>query len=184
MPRRLALAVTPLLLAAALVGCSEQTRIPPAEPPAAQAPLFASDEEALAAATAAYEEYLAVSNAVTSDPNASLSELEALTTQDYFLELEVGVEQLRSQGLRSVGTSRSSTIVLQQFEQSPGYALVTIYVCLDVTDARLVDADGKDVTPGDRDNLVELEVSLLSEDSQQSLVVADSESWPGGNICE
>ena len=48
MPRRPLALVAPLLVLA-LVGCTPTTVIPPAGPPSEEAPLFASDEEALAA---------------------------------------------------------------------------------------------------------------------------------------
>jgi len=97
MPRRLTLAVAPLLLALALAGCTESTRLPPPEPPAAGEPLFASDEEALAAATAAYEEYLEVSNAVFREPPRNLAPLAEFVTER-FLENEKPIASIATSG--------------------------------------------------------------------------------------
>lgn len=68
-PRRLtSLALAPAAaLLVALVGCSGTPEIPDADPAPSAPPLFATEEEALEAATAVYEEYLAVSNQVLAD---------------------------------------------------------------------------------------------------------------------
>lgn len=184
MPRPLALAlVPPMLLAAALGGCTPSTRLPPPEPSAAGEPLFASDEEALAAATAAYDEYLAVSNAVTGDPSVDLAELSPLTTSEYFLEVSEAVSALRRDGLRTVGSTRIQDVTLQQWVQGLEGAEVAIYVCLDVSGALLVDPEGRDVTPADRSELVPLEVTLVAESSASELLIARSDSWPQGDVC-
>ena len=184
MPRRLTLAVAPLLLALALAGCTESTRLPPPEPPAAGEPLFASDEEALAAATAAYEEYLAVSNAVTGDPQSSIAQLESKTTPTYFESVSDSVSQLREQGLKSSGTTEIAKVALQQHSESESEVLVVLYLCLDVSGTRLIDSGGNDVTPVDRRDLVPLEVTFVSEVSVPNLLLDESEVWPEGAICD
>ncbi|MGV3731832.1 MAG: hypothetical protein ACO1N6_00345 [Microcella sp.] len=185
MPRPLALALVPLLLlAAALTGCTQPTRLPPPEPSASGEPLFASDEEALAAATAAYKEYLAVSNAVTANPSVDMAELSPLTTSEYYREVSEAVSVLRRDGLRTVGSTRIQGVVLQQWAHTGEGAEVAIYVCLDVSGALLLDAEGQDVTPSDRSELVPLEVTLVSQAASGGLLVARSDSWPQGDVCD
>jgi len=62
-------------LVAGLTACTETARIPDAEPSPTATPLFASDEEALAAAVAAYEEFLTVLDGLLQGSNQDASEL-------------------------------------------------------------------------------------------------------------
>ncbi len=183
MPRRLTLAVAPLLLALALAGCTESTRLPPPEPPAAGEPLFASDEEALAAATAAYEEYLEVSNAVFREPPRDLSLLETVATEQFIREERALADLLDSNGWVIQGRSELLGVQLQQwFQDSAESSTLTIYACLDVSSTRIVDQDGADVTPAERASKVTLEVELTG-DSPEDLLINRSELWQDSIVC-
>lgn len=187
MPRRPALVVAPLtllvLLTATLAGCAEPTRLPPPEPSAA-APLFASDEEALAAATAAYEEYLAVSNAVFREPPRDLKPLSEVVT-DRFLEGEIPVAaQFDENGwVVAGGTQLTGTRLQQWFADATGQSTVIFYACVDVTEARILDRNGLDVTPSERPSEVTLEVELVGE-GPESLLVDRSELWEQQDTCD
>ena len=186
MSRRRHLVALPLaLMVSALVACTDVPRIPPPEPPASSEPLFASDEEALEAATAAYEEYLAVSGAVTSQSELSATGVEPFVTSDYLGEFDLALDQLRENGLRTEGLSRLARAELQQyFEDSAGVTIV-IYVCLDVSGVRVLNEDGQDLTPPDRSTLVDLEISLSSAPEEpEKLLLASSESWEAGAVCD
>lgn len=184
MPRRHALAVVPLIvLVAALVGCSGETRIPPPEPSSAVEPLFASDEEALEAATAAYEEYLAVSYGIASEPPFELDELKPLTTQDYLVREADFFEMLEAQGWQITGSPVVESSILQQwYVDSDEGLVVALYICLDVTDTRVLDNQGIDVTPADRPNRTSLEVEFV-EGNAGTLVLDRSEAWSGDSVC-
>lgn len=184
MPRQPALAVVPLLvIAATLVGCAEPTRLPPPEPSAAEAPLFSSDEEALAAATAAYEEYLAVSNLVFSEPPRDLSPLSDITTPE-FLENERELAHLLNEnGWTISGGSQLVGVELQQwFGDRLNSVTLLIYACVDVSESRILDLDGADVTPADRSEAVTLEVEMVG-DSEGDLRVSRSELWANSQTC-
>lgn len=188
MPRRHALAVVPLVvLVAALVGCSGATRIPPPEPSSSIEPLFASDEEALEAATEAYEEYLVASNAVTASADLDVEPIEGLVTAEY-LENEIpALDAFSEGGFRSSGETRLVSSELQQvFVDEDGRSTVVVYVCLDVSGIRLVDATGSDVTPEDRASFVGLEVELTTDEvpGGPGLLVNRSDQWTGSGICD
>ena len=187
MSRRRALAVVPLVvIVAALVGCADATRIPPPEPSSAIEPLFASDEEALEAATEAYEQYLVASSSVTASADLSVEPIEDLVTAAY-LDREIPALGAYSDGgFRSVGSTRLLSSELQQFfEDGSGQSTVIIYVCLDVSGIRLVDESGADVTPTDRANVVGLEVEMItgSDETGSLLLVNRSEQWAGAALC-
>lgn len=186
MTRRLALVVLPLvLLVAPLVACTESARIPPAEPPSAIEPLFASDAEALAAATEAYEQYLAVSNAASATPSEVPTTLKTLVSDDYFAELQDSLESLADKGLRTQGQSQVAGVALQQYVEFHSTALIVLYVCLDVSQVEVLDAQGQLVTPADRDSLVDLEVDVVAlKQGADAILITGSEVWSEGSVCE
>ena len=185
MLRRPALVGLAIALVAPLAACTQATRLPEAEPSSEIAPLFASDEEALAAATAAYEEYLVASSKASSSPDSDRDALRALTTPLYFEELSQAIDGLHAMQQRTEGLTRLASSTLQQsFEEPGGIATVIMYVCIDVSPVRVVDFSGVDLTPSDREVLVSLEVEMLADrESPPQLRVARSESWAGGDQC-
>jgi hypothetical protein len=184
MSRRHPLAVVPLVvLVAALVGCSGATRIPPPEPSSAVEPLFASDEEALEAATQAYEEYLAVSYRIASKPPFVLDDLMTVTTDEYLEREKAFFETLRAEGWTLEGSSTIASADLQQwYLESNGMSVVVAYVCLDVSNVRVLDTEGNDVTPAERPDQTALEIEFV-EGNTGMLVLNRSEAWSGASIC-
>jgi hypothetical protein len=187
MHRRLLLVALSLtLLTASLAACAGSTRIPSPPPPAAEAPLFATDEEALEAATVAYEKYLAVSGAVTSSESLDTSQLSALVTDGYLAQEEAALQEFVARGLRTDGESRLESVFLQQhFENEMGISVILIYACVDVSGVAVLDGAGTDVTPLDRVAVSQLEVELVSADeSPPRLLINRSQSWMDSSVCE
>lgn len=178
MPRPLALALVPLLLlAAALTGCTQPTRLPPPEPSASGEPLFASDEEALAAATAAYEEYLAVVDGALSDPTQSV-DFGSLTDGDALAELEGSRKEFVEQGYRLEGSRVVGGAELQQLFELEGVTTVVAYFCEDVSEVTLLDRNGGSLTTEDRPRFSIFETSIEFEASD--FKVTQRQFW--GNV--
>jgi hypothetical protein len=183
--RPILVALSLTLLAASLGACAESASIPSPPPPAAEAPLFATDEEALEAATVAYAEYLIASGAVTSEPAASPANVTPLVTAEYLEDFSRSLSSVREAGLTTEGSTTLVSAQLQQhFEDLTGTTVV-IYVCLDVSGVRAFDEAGLDQTPADRALLVGLEVGLFSpSELRGELLVASSQAWEAGSLCE
>ncbi|MCY7325567.1 MAG: hypothetical protein LH605_05475, partial [Microbacteriaceae bacterium] len=100
----------------ALSGCFAAA---PVEPPAAAAtadPVFASEEEALAAATEAYAAYLALGSQVANEGGADPERMaEVATGTAYQQELEV-FASIRSDMLRGVGEQTFDTVRMQSYD--------------------------------------------------------------------
>lgn len=171
-----------LALMLLLSGC---VPTPPAETPVASpspTPVFASEEEALAAAEEAYAAYQAVTDAVTAGGAVDGSPLRQVVTEtQYERELE-GLETFAATGWHTVGSSTFDSMTLQSYEYG-NMAYVTVYVCSDVTDVRLLDDAGVDVTPVSRPDRLPLVVGFESSPNRTMLLVADSDVWDGGGIC-
>ncbi|MFC0678712.1 hypothetical protein ACFFGH_12760 [Lysobacter korlensis] len=170
---------------AALTGCSgEPEQEAPASTPSPTAiPVFASEEEALAAAEDAYREYLEMSDAIARDGGRDPERLGSLVTRDELVRAVAEFEAFAESGRQTRGSSRFNTFSLQQYESLSKVAQVTVYVCLDVSDVRVVDESGRDITPA-REARQPLSVIFVSADEgSQELVLQRSEQW-SSNFCE
>ena len=175
-----ALAVAAILL---LPGCTGDAPLVLPSPESSTAPVFASDEEALAAAEAAYGEYLEASNAITKPDGKDPESIAEYVDAEYAPELIEGFRELRKGKLYLEGSSSFDTVELQQYaDDFASPASIVLYLCLDVSQTRVVNANGVDVTP-QRPERVPLEVGFETEDRSQALLLTSSESWTGDNFC-
>ncbi len=183
MPRRPHALVAPLLVLA-MVGCAPTTVIPPAGPPSEEAPLFASDEEALAAATEAYEEFLAVSSQILQDGGREPERLVPLVSDAvYETELE-GFTEFRANGWKATGESELLETVLQQ-HLSGGFSAtqVVIYACVSLAGTDVVTANsGESVVSSDRPEVLAFEVAFEGQ-PQGSIVIVDERLWSEAEFC-
>ena len=168
----------------ALVGCVPDDDPIVLDPDPSVSPIFESDEEALAAAEAAYAEYLAASDIVTTEGGNEPERLFPFLAEDYRDEAIAGYSLYSERGWRSEGSSAFDSAALQQYSDSgDGIAEVSIYLCLDVTAVRILDTSSKDVTP-ERDDRIPLEVQFKNSAQYSSeLVQTGSEQWPGDDFC-
>lgn len=175
---RPAVIVTATLL---LVGCvpSEPTVTPPPEPTATL--VFASDEDALAAATEAYAKYLEVSDAIFANGGVGT---EALSDVLAGKQLEVekdGFAKVKQEGWHSVGSTRFDQMTLQQYDRSSrGDAIVVAYVCEDISGTDVLDSSGNSVRADDLPERSLYEVTFDLEPESKRLLVSDKSLWEAG----
>jgi len=182
MSRRLALGALSLaLLLGSLAACTDVPRIPPPEPAATSTPLFATDQEALEAATAAYEEYLAAVDVLLQDPAGDLNALTAVASGGALLAAEESIQSFIQQGLRTTGPRELTNVVLQRADSDGETVEVGIYVCENVTTVDLLNSDDQSLVEADRPNLTAFEVVLLfASDGSR---VDRRDVWVGGGVC-
>ncbi len=183
-PRRLAA----LLLAGATLGslaaCAPADREPTSPPPVestADEPIFASDEAALAAAVAAYEEYLDVEQTIYESDVADVESIRDVTTDDYAEELIEQYGSIRQSSLRLTGRGQIDSERLVEHSRDGSTAFVSMYACSDISAVRVVDASGNDVTP-ERKERVPVQLSF-EQQKGEALLVAGSTSWSGDDFC-
>ncbi|GGK89016.1 hypothetical protein GCM10007382_06210 [Salinibacterium xinjiangense] len=167
-----------------LSGCLPQQPIATPPPEATAAPIFASDEEALAAATEAYAAYLAMSDLIAADGGANPERLELFVTADQQASASDSFSVYQTKGLRAEGISTFDAISLVQVDQGPNFANIDLYLCLDVSKVRVIDETGSVVTPDNRPDRLPLEIGFEADDSVPTeLKLARSEPWSGVNFC-
>lgn len=115
---------------------------------------FASDEEAFAAAEATYRAYIDAVNASRMDQSSPVTPTSYLTADALEAELE-SIERFKNSGISLDGAIQ----VISVKHLAASYLSADIVVCLDVSETRVVNSSGKDVTPADREELVAARVT-------------------------
>lgn len=165
-----------LALMLLLSGC---VPTPPAETPVASpspTPVFASEEEALAAAEEAYAAYLAVSNQVFAEGGANPERLNSVATGDFLADEMAGFERVRASGWRSTGLTAYRDVVLQSYAPGSSTGVVGIYVCEDVSGVDVLDASGVSVVSPSRPDTTTMQVIFDLGDSN-TLLISSREAW-------
>lgn len=154
----------------ALTGCLGPGPAPTPTPTA----VFASEDEAFAAAEETYRAYIDAVNARRADP-LSEPDPQSFLIGDA-LERDIDSErELDELGLKLVGPSIVRDVTGLSADSDVGS--VTIAACFDSTDARVLNETGEDVTMADRDPTIMVQVSL--EKLGQSLLIAQMSPLEG-----
>lgn len=182
---RLAASTIAISVALLLGGCVEPQPNGTPTPNPGATPIFESEEAALAAAEAAYAEYLKVADEIAHEGGSSPQGLENLVTPEL---LAIQVEDFlafSATGNRQLGWTSFKTHKLQQIvDLGDGSADLTLYVCVDTSQVRFQDSSGKDVTPTGRETTVPLEVLFqATNQSDTTILVARNEPWSGPSFC-
>ena len=171
-------ASTAMLVALSLSGCfAQETPDATSSPVPSQTPVFATEEEALAAATEAYEKYLKVSDAIFADMGRNPERLLSVATREQYERELVGYKQLIAGKLHGAGQTHISTTTFQQFDN----AGAVIYACVDLSDTDLLNSKGESQVPPKREDYYATEVTLVLE--REKLIVSSDIPWAGQAKC-
>lgn len=175
-----------LLLAAsafALTGCSPEAAVPSAPPSAEAEPLFASDEEALAAAEAAYAEYLAVTDSVYG-AGGDVEKLREVATGEVLEEDFERAEDFNEKGLRTQGGTKLLDFDIQQHVKGDASTTEVVgYGCVDTKTLTVVDSDGTDIGDPRREPTATYELTFTANEDGD-LLLFRSTFWTAGPECE
>ena len=179
--RRMPAAAFAALIALSLAGCTPSNPTPTPSPTATHSPLFASDEEALKAATDAYAAYLKMSDTISHEGGANPERIKEYAS-GRALDLALrSAKQFRDAHARSLGGTQYRDIHLQS--QRDGGRLVAIYACEDVSDVDVVDETGKSIVKPSRPTLSAFLLTLAATGQENRLKVEERETWPPEGIC-
>jgi len=173
-------AATALLLA----GCAGDDPIVLPGPDPTTAPVFATDEDALAAAEVAYGEYLRVIDQILADGGKDGDRLLEVATPEVVEFEQTGFDRMLDSGRRSDGQTKFDSMKLQQFDTAvqDGKSIVVVYVCQDLSEVDVLDATGKSVVDPDRKSRIPFEVTF-NQGSDRASIVAASDGWTGEDFC-
>ena len=179
-------------LTLAASGCAATPEpVPPApapapSPTASVAPVFASNEEALAAATEAYAAYQEMFTLIAGDGGARPERIKSVTSGDYEAFLLREFEDARTAGIRTLGNTTFDGARIQRVDEraADGVGVVVIYLCSDVSQVDLVDANNVSQIDADRIPRTAVEVGFDWEPGLDGvLTVASRTVWRGGGVC-
>lgn len=149
-----------------VVGCVPEPAPTPLPLPTATG--FASDEEAFAAAEATYRAYI---DAV----NAGMEGQTAPDPIDFLVGTALEGELKTARELEDMGLTIVGQFEMAAFKtRSASATRVESHVCLNVGDTRVLDLDGRDVTPQNREELLSLDVTF--DWSSRGALVSSSNS--------
>lgn len=155
-------------------GCSAAP--PPTASPRAPSPSasgFASDEEAFAAAEQTYRNYVDALNQVDLSDPSTFEAVYAWTTGDANLAERANLEKMHDSNLHVEG--RTIVSAFRGISAAPTKLLVTAHVCTDITEVRVSDQAGNQLTDGDRPNGYTLEVQFQwSAESPSGSLISSS----------
>ena len=188
-------AVVLFLAVGTLSGCSaapvpvaSSTVDPVAEATAAPTetlPVFASNVEALAAAKAAYGNYLALGDSVPSMRSESWDGYLDLTTGVEREGLIRGRELMEENGWAFTGVTRFDSMTIQSSRALPDSTWeIRAYLCLDLSSTDTVNKAGESVVKSDRPVRSPMVVVFVAPDkNSRQLLISESPIWSGSNFC-
>ena len=151
-------------------------------------PVFASDDEALAAATSAYAAYTTASDSFITNVSdrADTSIFDSLVSSRYLPGVLEGLDDFAKSGRLGLGKSVFDTVSIVSYSDAAlGQAKVDLYLCADFSGIRVYDTTGQDVTPGSRPDRVPMQVGFVSsENNPPKLLIDREDSWQGLNFCQ
>jgi hypothetical protein len=162
-----------------LAGCGGGDPIPTLPPTPTATPIFASEEEAFAAAEDAYAAYREMSDRISAEGGASPERITAFVTETRLTDELRGFATLREAGLRIEGEASFEVLSVQKYEELGIDAEVVFYACSDLSGSRVLDETGRDVTPTDRQDRLMLEVVLRTVNGALPLLLESDNVWPG-----
>lgn len=175
---RTAVGVIPLVVVMALAGCVGANPIPTLPPSPTMTPVFASEDEALAAAEDAYRAYSEMSDLISSEGGVDPERIEPFVSQGQLSQEMDAFAILRESGLRITGETTLEVAEVQEVDLSGTEAQVAFYVCLDISESRVIDSAGQDATPIGRAARYLLEVVMTTVDGKPPFVLESNQPWP------
>jgi hypothetical protein len=175
--------VSLIALAAAflLTGCVPTDPIVTPNPEPGSTPIFATEEEALAAATAAYAAYVKVSDQVFMEGGVNPERLEAVATGEQLKANLEGFKEAAQKHYRSTGGTVFDKVLLQGLsaDAPDGSGIVVVYLCEDVTKVDVLNDQGVSVVSATRPNRSGYQATFdSSSTSPTRLLLASKEPWP------
>jgi hypothetical protein len=172
-------AVSVGVVAVLLAACTpDEPKTTPKPSHSKSAPLFASDEEALKAATDAYAAYLKMSDTIAHDGGKDPERIKEFASGDALKTSLKSAEQYRDAEAHSTGWTKLGESKLQVARSRE----VVIYVCEDVSGVNVLDQTGKTLVSDSRPDRASF-VATLSMTSVESGLVSRRETWDAGGAC-
>lgn len=176
LPNLIRLSIGALLLAS-LSGCVPSAEPTVPEPTSTFVAPYATDEEALAAAEAAYAKYLVVVNAALRTGVIDQSAFEAVAVGSELTDAVDVYSRIAAEGKRSTADITFDSVALQRYSHdSSRREVVSIYACENLSQAFLVDDNGDRVRDDDIPPKT-MQVTFDYSTELKTLILSDRQVW-------
>jgi hypothetical protein len=164
-------------------GCAaERTPVQPSATPTAE-PVFASDEEALAAATEAYANYQKMADTITGEGGVDPERIAPFVSETYYPVEVHQYDDYRAAHARSVGSTSFVVSSAQRMDYlSESKTSIALYICDDVSGIQVFDETGASLVSESRVEVTPFEVSFVLN-ADEVLVVDSREVWDQDSFC-
>lgn len=125
---------------------------------------FASEEEALAAATNVYSRYVELGDEIGHDGGRDAARFSEVVVGEFLDQSVEGLSSWVDKGWRQVGSTTFRDAALQQYSAGPASAVI-VYLCEDISDVDVVDATGSSVVSADRPDTYYFQVTFDVDDA-------------------
>lgn len=148
-------------------------------------PIFASNEEALAAAKAAYSNYLAAGDTAGEIGSDSWKNYLSLTTGSEFAGVIKAREKMQENGWSFTGTTTFDSMAVQSSRAlRDGSWEIRAYLCLDLSESDMVDDSGtSQINPDRQLRSPMIAVFVTPDENSHQLLISESPIWTGSNFC-
>ena len=191
---RAVLTAAVLFLAGTLSGClaapvppntaSPVAKATAAPAPAEAPPIFASNDEALAAAKAVYTKYLALGDSAGANYPESWNEYIALTTGTERHGVERAKALMDKNGWFFTGVTQFDSMTIQSSQELADSTWeIRTYLCLDLSAADTVNEAGESVVKQDDPRSPMVVVFVTPDKKSKQLLISESPIWSGSNFC-
>jgi hypothetical protein len=180
--RRLGAAAAVVAAVLCLGACAPEDPGPKPSPDPTSTPLFASDEEALAAAEEAYGRYLLAVDEVLQSGGNRTEILRTVSSSSALENAEKDAADFSASGLHTAGNTTINSIRLQS-DDSGASGIVYVYVCEDVAGVDLLDSSGLSVVNPERSTLTSFDVAMAYSPVESNLIVDERSLWTGESVC-
>ncbi|PWB96907.1 hypothetical protein [Homoserinimonas hongtaonis] len=158
-----------------LIGCSTEPT-PPATPSHSTAPLFSSDDEALAAAEAALTAYWDMSNLILQEGGGGGERIQPLVGAEWAEGELAKFESFSAAGRRQVGEVNVASVELRQLYREHSVTVIEVIACVDYSNQTLLESDGTELSlPGIPDRLPF--VVVVQADRERNARISGMEPW-------
>lgn len=158
-----------------LAGCVQSEPVDVPTPAPSVTPVFASEEEALAAAEEAYAAYVELADQIFIEGGVQPERLAAVATGEFLDASVAGFEMVQEDGWTSTGGTVFRNLELQSFDPFSPIGVLTVYVCEDVSAVDVFDATGASVVSPGRPDTTTLQATF--DLVEGSLLISGREAW-------
>jgi len=175
-----------LALAVGLLALTACTEVEPAPPPSSTPPVFENEEQALAAVTETYQEFMRISNTILVEGGVDVDRIDVIVG-DELAEFEHGsLIELATAGKTLVGApTLVATSVSDWYAQPDAAGVIAIgTACMDLTPVDVLDSNGNSVVAPDRPRTRTWSVKIgPGRAGQSAFVLIEHDAVHEGDAC-